>query len=136
VLALAMIFVYLFYEVAPVLRGATVSPQAQYALPTGDARPQHLLLERYEELGIQYDDQGVVRFFSADDGRLHTQVELPVPAGNRVTSFAAAEANGGVTALGLDNGQAVVARHAFDLSFPDDQRQITPKIEYPFGTDP
>jgi phosphate transport system permease protein len=136
VLALAMIFVYLFYEVAPVLRGATVTPQTQYALPTGDGRPQHLLLERYEELGIQYDDQGVVRFFSADDGRPHTQFELPVPAGQRVTSFAAAEANGGITALGLDNGQAVVARHAFDLSFPDDQRQITPKIEYPLGTDP
>jgi phosphate transport system permease protein len=136
VLALAMIFVYLFYEVAPVLRGATVTPQAQYALPTGDGRPQHLLLERYQELGIQYDDRGVVRFFSADDGRPHTQFELPVPAGSRVTSFAAAEANGGVTALGLDNGQAVVARHAFDLSFPDDQRQITPKIEYPLGSAP
>ena len=136
VLALTMIFVYLFYEVAPVLRGATVTPQAQYALPTGDGRPQHLLLERYEELGIQYDDQGVVRFFSADDGSLHTQVELPVPAGSRVTGFAAAEANGGITVLGLDNGQAVVARHAFDLSFPDDKRRITPKMEYPFGTDP
>ena len=136
VLALALIFVYLFYEVAPVLRGATVTPQVQYALPLEDGAAGILLLERYEELGILYDDRGRVRFFTAEDGRLHTEVELPVPAGARVTSLAAAEPNGGIVALGLDNGQVLVARHAFELSFPDEQRRITPRVEQPYGAEP
>ena len=136
VFALAMIFVYLFYEVAPILRGATVTPQASYALPVTDAGTQAILLERYEELGIQYSDNGLVTFFEAGDGRVRSQFPLPLPEGRRVTSYGAAEAIGGISAQGLDNGQVLVTRHAFDLSFPDDRRHITPKIEYPFGETP
>ena len=136
VFALAMIFVYLFYEVMPILRGATVTPQASYALPVQDAGLQRLLIERYEELGIQYTDDGRVTFFSADTGAIHSQFDLPIPEEAHITSFANTEVIGGVTAQGLSTGQAIISKHAFDLSFPTDQRVITPKIEYPFGDAP
>ncbi|MFN3881704.1 MAG: ABC transporter permease subunit [Nitrincola lacisaponensis] len=136
VFALAMIFIYLFYEVMPILRGATVTPQASYALPAQDANLQHLILERYQELGIQYTDDGRVTFFSADDGSIRHQFELPIPEDTQITSFAHTEVIGAVSAQGLSNGQAIISRHAFDLSFPNDQRVITPKIEHPFGADP
>jgi phosphate transport system permease protein len=34
---------------------------------------------------------------------------------------------------GLDNGSAVLARHAFDVSFPDSQRVVSPKLDFPLG---
>ncbi|RAU18095.1 phosphate ABC transporter permease [Nitrincola tibetensis] len=136
VFALAMIFVYLFYEVFPILKGATVTPQADYALPVTQATHQHLILERYEELGIQYTENGQVTFFEADTGAVRHQVSLDLPDETEITSFTHSEVIGGVTAQGLSNGQIIITRHAFDLSFPQDRRVIAPRIEYPFGANP
>ncbi|ODN68160.1 ABC transporter permease subunit [Methylophaga muralis] len=133
VFALAMIFVYLFYEVMPILKGASVTPQSSYSLPVTSAQTQHLILERYEELGIQYTDDGVITFFEADDGEIREQVELSLPDDASITSFAHSEYIGGVTARGLSNGQVHITKHSFQTSFPNDQRLITPVIDYPFG---
>lgn len=51
VAALAMIFVYLFYEVAPILKGADVTPLASYPIPVSDADTSNIFIERYQELG-------------------------------------------------------------------------------------
>ncbi len=136
VFALAMIFVYLFYEVAPIFRGASVTQQNTYTLPVSDVGTRHLLLERYEQLGLQYTDDGRVIFFEADDGALRQQFTLPVPDGAAITAFGAAEVINNRTVHGLDNGSVIIARHAYSFSFPDDQRHIEPRIDYPFGTDP
>jgi len=133
VFALAMIFVYLFYEVMPILKGASVTPQSSYSLPVTNVDTQHLILERYEELGIQYTADGVVTFFEADNGNIRQQFELTLPEDTSITSFGHSEYIGGVTARGLSNGQVHISKHAFDTSFPNDKRLITPKIEYPFG---
>ena len=55
-----------------------------------------------------------------------------------VTSFALDSEESGVFALGLDSGQIVIAKYAYDISFsgPNNVRSITPKIEYPFGKEP
>lgn len=49
VFALTMIFVYLIYEVAPIVRGATVSKQSDYTLPATGAATQRLVMDRYEQ---------------------------------------------------------------------------------------
>ncbi|HBN15666.1 MAG TPA: phosphate ABC transporter permease, partial [Pseudohongiella sp.] len=48
VLALATIFIYLFYEVAPIFRGATVDAGASYQPAVSEAETRQLLLERYQ----------------------------------------------------------------------------------------
>jgi len=136
VFALAMIFVYLFYEVAPIFRGASVTPQNSYSLPVSDVGTRHLLLERYEQLGLQYTEDGRVIFFEADDGAVRQQFTLPVPDGAAITAFGAAEVINNRTVHGLDDGSVIIARHAYSFSFPDDRRHIEPRMDYPFGTDP
>src|SRR5690554_3202893 len=133
VFALAMIFVYLFYEVMPIFKGASVTPQASYSLPVTQANTQHLVIERYQQLGIQYTDDGLVTFFEADDGQIREQIDLPLPEQTRITSFAHSEYISRMTARGLNNGQVLISKHGFDTSFPDDRRLITPKVDYPFG---
>lgn len=133
VFALLMIFVYLFYEVMPIFKGADVTPQVSYSLPITDVATQHVVLERYETLGIQYTEDGKVTFFEADNGDIRTQFDLPIPEDTTITSFGHSEYISEETVRGLSNGQAQIARVAYNITFPDDQRLITPKIEYPFG---
>lgn len=135
VAALAMIFVYLFYEVAPILKGASVTPLSSYDIPVSDAPTENIFIERYEELGVQYSLDGQATFFELDDGEIRAQIPLNLPEGSAITSYANAEFVNGYTAHGLNNGQVKVVRHAYDLSFPDGQRYITPKLEFPMGED-
>ena len=136
VLALATIFVYLIYEVAPILRGASVTPQATYTAPAGQGRPVHLLLDRYQTFGIHYTDQAEVIFFDVNTGQLRSQLDLPVPDGASVTSFGAGEPISNTVVYGFSTGQALLASHGFDISFPDDVRVLTPRMDFPRGAEP
>ena len=136
VLALATIFIYLFYEVAPILRGATVTPQDSYSIPDTGAQTYQLLLDRYEELGIQYTDRGEAVFFDANTGAESQRFAMPVPDNAQVTSFGSAEAISNTVAFGFSNGEAIVARHGFQITFPNDERDINPQMEYPLGETP
>jgi phosphate transport system permease protein len=136
VLALLTIFVYLFYEVMPILRGATVKQDASYTLAGQQSETVHLLLDRYEELGIQYTDAADVVFFAAATGQERSRIDLPVPEQVDVTAFGSAEAISNTVVYGLGNGQALVARHGFLVTFPDNTRVVAPRMEYPLGEAP
>ncbi len=136
VLALATIFIYLFYEVAPILRGAAVTPQVNYSIPDSRSQTYLLLLDRYEELGIQYTDRGEAIFFNANTGAETQRFAMPVPDSASVTSFGSAESISNTMVYGLSNGEAIVARHDYQISFPDDERMITPQMQYPLGETP
>jgi len=134
VIALLTIFVYLFYEVAPILKGATIEEDVQYSLSqTGLEDVEHLVLERYETLAIAYSPDGQVVVFDVANGAPEARFDVPKPEGSQFHSFFSAEAISATQVYGLDNGQAVVVRHGFDISFPNDQRQLTPKLEFPLG---
>jgi phosphate transport system permease protein len=137
VIALALIFVYLFYEVVPLLRSASVTPQTSYTIP-GDvnAETYYLTMERYQELAVRFSSDGVATFFETADGSIRRQVALSIPEGVAITSFAAGEPQGRMVAFGLSDGSAIVAQHAYDLSYPDDRRYIEPKLEFPLGEAP
>lgn len=136
VAALLMIFVYLFYEVAPILKGADVTPLANYPIPVSEADTANIFIERYQELGVQYTDDGQVTFFELADGQTRSQISLNLPEGAELTSYANGEFVNNYTAHGLSNGQVKVVRHAYDLSFPEGRRFITPKLVYPMGEAP
>ncbi len=136
VFALTLIFVYLIWEVLPVFKGARVAEPVSYLAPVQSAPTQRLLLERYEDMGIQYSADGRVSFFELGSGDVQQQFDLPLAQGSDISSFAAAESISNTVAYGLSDGTAVIARHGFDLSFPEDRRQLEPKLDYPFGQTP
>ncbi len=139
VFSLGLIFVYLFYEVAPILRGAQVTPQVEYEMPglAEGAAVSHLTLERYQELGVTYADDGMVTFFETTDGSVRDAFLTPFPLNTQVTAFAAAESVSNIASYGLSNGQVMVMEHTFDISYPQgNQRLITPGVAYPYGEEP
>ena len=135
IVSILLIFIYLLYVVLPLGKTPGMHEVASYEVPSS-APVLHLAMEEQAEIGALFNADGLVRFFSTRDGSTIKDVQLPLPFGARVASFSSARPNSGVVALGLDNGQALVVRHRYKVTFPNDQRQITPVLEYPLGRDP
>ena len=132
IVAILLIFFYLLYVVLPLGDAPEMHPQASYQL-VADAPIEYLAMEEQAEVGVVIDRLGRVRFLSTGDGRLISEMQLPVPEGVTVDSFSAARPNTGIVALGLSNGQALVVQHQYKVTFPNDVRVITPAIHYPLG---
>src|SRR5690554_2232474 len=102
VFSLALIFLYLFYEVLPILKGADMSPITHYEAVqvSQNETPVHVLVERYQELGVNFTQQGTIRFFQLNSGVERLQTKVSLARSDTLSSFAAAEPIGGLVAYG------------------------------------
>lgn len=136
ILAIVLIFFYLLYVVVPLFKGAEMERVADYGLPGGSGPSLYLAMEEQAEIGFRLTSSGKAVFFALDSGQPITEQAFELPAGAGISSFAAGEPTQARFALGLSDGSAVVARHVYKVSYPNDQRLITPVIEYPLGEEP
>ncbi len=130
VISLALIFIFLFIEVIPLLRGASMGDPVSYAVPGSDADTMYLASERYQEAAVRFARDGTVSFFDPTDGRALLQRVIDFQGGS-VSSFGSGEPRTGLVAFGLSDGRAAVIQHEYELSFPDDVRLVTPKLTLP-----
>ncbi|WP_242510764.1 ABC transporter permease subunit [Halorhodospira halophila] len=133
--ALALMFVYLFSETMPIFGEPEIRPAASYAAPGGPELGEtvHVAMERYREVGVRFTDRAGYAFFDPRSGELIEQGQLNKPSGAQIRSFDTAEARHRLVGYGLDDGTAIFARHDYDVSYPDGERQVTPSITYPEG---
>jgi len=137
VVALTLIFVYLFSEVLPMLRGASVEPVAEYAVAsTLEGDVASMTLERYDELGMRYSEAGTLSYFTLASGELLETVELAIPDGVGVSATAMGEPRARRSAYGLSDGTAIVIDHEIRLDFEGEQRRVMPDPTFPLGPDP
>jgi len=141
ILAIVLIFFYLLFVVLPLFSSAEMERVADYDLPGskvahGSNPSLHLAMEEQAEVGFRLTDDARAIFFDLQNGKLINEYELELPAGAEVSSFTASDPVTARFALGLSNGTALVARHIYNVSYPDDKRLITPGIEYPLGEEP
>jgi phosphate transport system permease protein len=138
--SLVLIFVYLFSEVVPLLRGASVDVFKTYVLPETTqpllSKPAFISLERYEEIGTIYRDNGQVQFFNVLDGVSISDKQIASPESASFTTLATSEASHGLVAFGYSDGEVNVVKPEFNLSYPNDKRQITPDLTFPLGEAP
>lgn len=134
VLAFTTIFVYLFSEVGPIFSSASTEQQQTYQSPEQNAIFANL--ERYGEVGLVANKAGELQFFNAQTGEPGQKLQLALPEGASITSFSRGEPRSGIIAFGLSNGQVLVAKHEYNLSYPNDKRQIVPVVTYPLGETP
>lgn len=135
IVAILLIFVYLLYEVIPLFQRADIEQIAEYQLSDiSDRGILHLALDEQAEVAMRLDDGARVIFFQVANGSQVDSVQLPLPTGATVTSFALASEESGIFVLGLNDGSALIAQYEFDMNFaPDGSRQIIPSITFPFG---
>ncbi len=141
IIAILLIFLYLMYEVLPLFKSASVEPVTEYQVPAtqvlpGAARTLHLAVEEQGEVAMRLTSVGEVIFFRVADGEVIKRTQLPVPAGAELTSVASEGASSHYFALGFSDGSALIIKERYRITYPNDQRLITPLIEYPFGEEP
>ena len=132
IIAIVLIFVYLLYVVIPMFEGAEIQEVATYTLPDKN-EALYYAMEEQAEVGMQVGKHGKILFFNTESGTKISEVALPVPAEIFITSLAEADPTSGILTVGLSNGQALMFKHAYRITYPNDQRLISPLIEFPFG---
>lgn len=132
--AIVLIFFYLLYAVFPLFLPADSQAVSRYSVPE-KALGKTLLLatEEQNEVAVRFTDQGKAVFFATKTGKTLLTKEIALPAKTKITSFAQGDFANGVVVYGLSDGRAVVVRHQYTLSYPNNVRVITPDIEYPLG---
>lgn len=140
VFSLGLIFFYLFSEIAPLFRGASVEIVKTYTPETfpqlAQDKTEFLTLDRYEEIGGSFNRSGAVSFFNVNNGKNLLSAQMPKADEARFSVLATSSADHGLIAYGYDNGQVSVAKTEYELSYPEDKRQITPSLIFPLGNQP
>lgn len=134
ILAIVLIFFYLLYVVFPLFIPASSAKVADYSLP-GEGTTLAMDIEEQSGMAVRYTDTGHAIFFDTSDGRI-VDDEILVATAGKVSSVARSTVNSTTQALGLSDGNLVIVKHQFKVSYPDDVRTITPVIEYPYGEEP
>ncbi len=136
IIAIVLIFFYLLYVVFPLFFPGSVERLDDYAVP-GEGRTLALAMEEQNEIGLRVTDGGEAIFFTTEGGGEMARFDIELPPGAAITSFTTAAPETRLFAFGLDNGEMVVARHDYRVSFDaETRRTITPVITYPLGEEP
>lgn len=138
IVAIVLIFFYLLWVVVPMFKPADAEAVADYVVPAPAAgQTRHLAMEEQAEVGVRFTSLGHAVFFRLSDGKLIEDVAINLPVGVEVTTVSASYPVSQMVAFGLSNGEAVVVKHNYGVSYGDkNARVITPAIEYPMGEQP
>ncbi len=135
ILAIVLIFFYLLYEVYPLFKGAQIERVSSYHSHQ-KASALYLGMEEQAEIALRIVPSGQVYFTATNNGSLLKQLQLPLPEGVTVSRVIEDAAENGLMAAGLSNGQVILFKREYRVSWPDNKRVITPGISYPYGEIP
>jgi phosphate transport system permease protein len=130
IIAITLIFFYLLYVVLPLFLPASMNHIVQFSNPDSSI---YIASEEKNELGVSFTNNADVVFFSLKDGKVISKYKIAIPDNTSITSFAVADPATDIVAFGLNDGRAVVVKHDYKITYPNDVRVITPHIKYPFG---
>ena len=138
IFAIALIFFYLLYVVYPLFVSATAQSVNQYDVPELAAGKTMLLeIEEQNEVAARFAENGQVIFFAVATGKTVLTETVKIPEGSKIVSFAKGSPNNeGAVIYGLSDGKAVVVKHQYKVTYPNNIRLITPSISYPMGETP
>ena len=127
IIAILLIFFYLLTVVIPMFESAEIKESTSFTI-SGEDKTLHLGLEEQGTLGVSFTENGHIIFFDTNSGHTILDKALDLPA--KITSVAS---NLDLVVLGLEDGSAFAVQYKFDLSYPDNKRTLTPRLEYPLG---
>jgi phosphate transport system permease protein len=135
IVAIALIFFYLLQVVLPLFKPASLTAAGSFEVPGTASRTLHMSLEEQAGLGARYTATGDVVFFDTGSGNVIDRTSL-VEGSVTASSFGVSDLAGDGAVIGLDDGRIVVTRVEYAVSYPEDERTVTPGIEFPLGDDP
>ncbi|MEE8055466.1 MAG: ABC transporter permease subunit [Gammaproteobacteria bacterium] len=137
IIAIVLIFFYLLYIVLPLFKPATMERVAEYPPPGGDtSETLYVAIEEHNEIGLAITSDARAVFFRTNDGTALNKIPLPIGPDAFISATSAGDPEHATIALGLSNGRLLLLRHVYDVSYPNDIRVITPRIDFPLGDNP
>jgi phosphate transport system permease protein len=136
--AIVLIFFYLLYVVFPLFLSAAVESVSQYEVPDSALGKTVLLeIEEQNEVAVRFTDTGQVVFFAVATGKTISSQTVKISEGAHIVSFAQGSPNNeGAVIYGLSDGKAVIVKHQYKITYPNNVRLITPSLAYPMGEEP
>ncbi|WP_394193761.1 ABC transporter permease subunit [Pseudoalteromonas atlantica] len=132
-IALLLIFFYLLYVVQPIFESAKVETRDSFGLNNAE-QIVGLGVEEQTEVAFLLSKTGAVDFYSVEKQTFGKKLtSLPVTLDAKVSSFAKSAPFQGQYAYGLENGSAVIVVPKFLVTFPNNKRKLTPRLDYPLG---
>jgi phosphate transport system permease protein len=129
--ALLLIFFYLLYVVEPILESAKVEKRTDVSL-SSEKNYVGIGVEEQTEIAYLLEDSGSVDFYHIKgDSSGQLMKSLDVELDGNITTFAKSAPFLGLYAYGLDNGAIKLVKPSFLVTFPGNERLITPRIGYP-----
>ena len=132
--AILLIFFYLLYEILPLFQSAKLELAERYEIvQTGESKSAETLylgMEEQAEIATRLDGSGHITFFRTSTGEIVDSKQLPV--GEGVDSFGLNSEQQPLMALAGGAG-VLLAQPTYKISYPNDQRLITPVVDYPYG---
>ncbi|MDH3354210.1 MAG: ABC transporter permease subunit [Chromatiales bacterium] len=135
--AIVLIFFYLVFVVWPLFESPTSEVVAAYQMPgttSNSSKTLHLSLDERGDIGGRITTSGEVVFFHTKDGSVITRQQLP--SASKISSVAVGELGKNLLALGMDDGQTLLLKIRYVVSYPNDLRTVTPELEFPYGEEP
>ena len=130
--AVLLIFFYLLYEVAPMFVPADIEQVQQYETPgSSNSKTLMLSMEEQAEVGLRVQENNTLTFFKVKTGDVLETHNLPL-VGN-ISAFDVSTHGGRLMAIVGGQGEALLVKHNYRVTYPNDQRLISPWLEYPYG---
>jgi phosphate transport system permease protein len=116
------LFIFIFLEVLPLLKGAKVVGENTYSL---SGKAIVVGVDEHQEVAYAIYEEGKVDFVSLLDGKLIKRHSIEGIKGSAITSVC--KDNNRIV-MGTDDGRILTANVNFSVSFENDKRIITPRI--------
>jgi len=127
IVAILLIFFYLLQVVIPMFESAEIAESHSYSV-SDEGKVLHIGIEEQGTMGVRFTETGQVVFFQTDTGKIVERHQLEL-----ASKITALTSNNNQVIIGLANGQVMVVKYVFELSYGEDKRILTPLLEYPLG---
>lgn len=136
--SIVLIFVFLFYVVLPLFKGAELNQLSKYPLSSIPVMGEALVydIEEQAEVAMRLNKDGVVDFFFVDTGKKIESYNLLEGIDANISSWTHINVEKNTIGLALDSGRILIFNHEYELKYENDVRTVIPSIEYPYGDKP
>jgi len=133
IFAIALIFFYLLWVVAPLLGSATVKPLNQFEAPI-DGQLSYLGLEESGQIAIQISSTGELQFTDVNTGKVISNEQLELPDDASVAFVDELDNEGKMLGLTTSNGYFQIISFKFRVDFDKQgKRLLIPELSFPYG---
>ena len=122
ILVILTLFVFIFLEVSPLLKGASVVGESTCSLSGNTVL---VGIDEYQEIAYAIYEDGNVDFISLSDGKQIKRHGIKELNGSTITAICNDK---GRIVMGMKDGRVLTTNIGFSVSFEDEDRIITPEV--------